>query len=614
MSSPEITLKPINLKASQEPQSYDLKSFTKLKKLLKEEIIPYNYEAQAHQFIREIEAFFKRNSDFIKQHLAEYQDLQDILIQLRWIALPLLSETDILDLIENHLTEIFEIPVFNLWQKVKSKLSNISDYKKRDDLKDQIKRRLLANKQRLTDSDIVIDKHERHGTTANWLLDYNKKLGTSPVDNLKFTEYITNSQNTQDLTSEERNKLDEVFHLYERLKYSSLTPEGIEDSAAFVDSDGKLKIFTEGRIENIDDDKQINQIMKFLEQTKMFKTQKKSKQAKEKSFVPSPAPMPAAKSNMDISNFHFDETDAQEIDQLRQKGTSYTHHNFADLLKKVKAQIKWDSRDHLIDKRLDTILLSWLKGVRDDLEFLEILRKDVKLGGIAFDFEKANKVLDVLKQPHPPTPLQRLGLRRASRQTVKKQPHRLAVKPVYAKAPVMKVSEVKKDTKELTSIKKPDITKIPTETLRPVKRLNIPTSKRPQMTDVKPASTAGKQSDSQPPNFAETSSHKLEGPIDEISNFTLKDLRHETDIMIFKDKLLDRLQILEQESIDRKMIGIKAWRNCPLNKLYLNLGMESMGQGRSIKEIISNKQAQNKETLTFQEFELISALNEELRF
>ena len=159
-----ITLKPVNLKQdSSEPRSYDLSGLEKLKKFLKEEIIPYNYETEARQFVQELNEFFKRNSEFIKKYPEQYQDLQGILIKLRWVALPLLQEQDVLDLFASHLTDIFEISAYSLWLKMKAKLSSMMSYEARDELKNTIKLRLLGNKERLTSSDIIIDTHERNG-------------------------------------------------------------------------------------------------------------------------------------------------------------------------------------------------------------------------------------------------------------------------------------------------------------------------------------------------------------------------------------------------------------------------------------------------------------------
>jgi len=108
---------------------------------------------------------------------------------------------------------------------------------------------------------------------------------------------------------------------------------------------------------------------------------------------------------------------------------------------------------------------------------------------------------------------------------------------------------------------------------------------------------------------------KLLGPIDELRYLTIDELRrwggNPADRVA---KIKQKIDALEDESFAKKVEGIKAWRSSPLYQLYLQIGRDSMEQGKPVKDIIAARQSQGQETLTWEEFTLISDLNQQLRF
>ncbi len=108
---------------------------------------------------------------------------------------------------------------------------------------------------------------------------------------------------------------------------------------------------------------------------------------------------------------------------------------------------------------------------------------------------------------------------------------------------------------------------------------------------------------------------RLLGPIDELKYLTLDELRRwgggATERIA---KIKQKIDALEDESFAKKIEGIKAWRSSPLYQLYLQIGKDSMEQGKPIRDIIAARQSQGQETLSWEEFTLISDLNQQLRF
>lgn len=107
---------------------------------------------------------------------------------------------------------------------------------------------------------------------------------------------------------------------------------------------------------------------------------------------------------------------------------------------------------------------------------------------------------------------------------------------------------------------------------------------------------------------------KIMGPIDELRYMNLVNFRRlNKDPFLAANKIKEKIDLLDEEY--SKMIeGIKAWRISPLNKLYLEMGSESIGSKKPINVIIEERKAAGKEYLTAREMEAIIELNRELRF
>lgn len=108
---------------------------------------------------------------------------------------------------------------------------------------------------------------------------------------------------------------------------------------------------------------------------------------------------------------------------------------------------------------------------------------------------------------------------------------------------------------------------------------------------------------------------RLVGPIDELKNMRLLDFRRlgsNTDERL--DRIFDKIAALEDESFQKKVEGIKAWRQSPLYRKYLAVGNESLEKNVSVEQIINNKLEKSSDELTLEEFNKISDFNKKLRY
>lgn len=107
---------------------------------------------------------------------------------------------------------------------------------------------------------------------------------------------------------------------------------------------------------------------------------------------------------------------------------------------------------------------------------------------------------------------------------------------------------------------------------------------------------------------------KLTGPIEELSQMTLIEFRRlaETPDKATSE-ITKKVQLLEDESYERKMEGVNAWFKNEINRFYRLLGLMAMEENRNINEVIKERLVSGKPTLSIEEFDAVMKLNNQLR-
>lgn len=108
---------------------------------------------------------------------------------------------------------------------------------------------------------------------------------------------------------------------------------------------------------------------------------------------------------------------------------------------------------------------------------------------------------------------------------------------------------------------------------------------------------------------------KLIGPLDELIELDLINFRRlGADPLERTQKIKDKIVFLEEESYAQRLAGIKAWRQSPVNILYLDIGRESISAHQGIDAIISARREKGADYLSEEEFSAIMELNKSLRY
>lgn len=108
---------------------------------------------------------------------------------------------------------------------------------------------------------------------------------------------------------------------------------------------------------------------------------------------------------------------------------------------------------------------------------------------------------------------------------------------------------------------------------------------------------------------------KLHGLIDELRGMTLSGFRRlGKEPKDSVNRINQYLSTLNEESFSQKVHGIKAWQSSPLMRVYLDLVTESFKQGKPLAAIAEAKRAAGENTLTKDELEVLINLNNSMHF
>lgn len=287
-------------------------------------------------------------------------------------------------------------------------------------------------------------------------------------------------------------------------------------------------------------------------------------------------------------------------------------------------------------KRFRNIITARLKDVRDQVQTRDMLLSSPLVGGMGFDTATADSILAIINQEFNDLDSQlRESVSSEPFSDLKAEAQRILAEPI-AETPQLffdssfltpergQALESKlggRNDIQKTGVLSPQTTppiKIDLEEIKETKEIPIPTISRVATPSSKPLSVRrpivspvfGK------PKIEDVKFRpRLTGPIEEIRSMNLTDFRRLAPTPKEAiEKILAKMDILEEESFTRKIQAVQAWKESDVYRLYLELGDQSMEQKKPLAEVISERQKNNQPTLTEEEFGAVMELNRRLRY
>jgi len=377
--------------------------------------------------------------------------------------------------------------------------------------------------------------------------------------------------------------------------------------------------------------------------------------------LPEPQLIPPIPITKKVS-YQIDKEDEEEIkehlEKLKKLKVDRESLSLDPTIQKVVNDNNLQFDSEIIKKRFFNAIESRLRNIRDSLETKDILKRAKKVGGLEIPEDKVDSILKqvdqeaakvqgetaVKKKEVPklaPRPIEstKKEIPQAPPEIFRPKPKPQPVldpetykepqkppdvprptppKPVPPKPRVVPVVEEKitpppplapksfapKPKEEpIMTFKEPDKMDAPPPTPSTPPSSGIPQmarrtvdSSKPQMIDIK-----------QPPRAI--------GPIEEIQEISLKDFRRlAATPQEAIQRIIEKIDLLEEDSFEKRCMGVQAWKQSQVNKLYLAIGRESIDSDQSVAEIVSSHSRENKPTLSTDEFMAINDLNFNLKF
>lgn len=349
------------------------------------------------------------------------------------------------------------------------------------------------------------------------------------------------------------------------------------------------------------------------------------------------------------AGFYFHPEDEEEIRELAKKTDGRAQgralaDNIEGKLDEIIKKTKINFGSAILIERFKQILKTHLRGIRDKISTKQTLAKPFNSGGLGFDNDSIDRVLSIADSV-----AQSAKQNFAAWQPLSQAPGVSGVRDAeYDLAAELRKKESFKanrlDTQhELAPLlpmispqapaRQPEPAKTPQTSQTPP----APPQTEPFLTQniiVKPLPVSDygasaeqviiKRSDAIKAQAKPEGKPKMEdvkfmpkvfGPVDELQYMDLANFRrlakNPANII---EKIRKKINLLEEDSFIKRLEGIKAWRNNPINRLYLRMGQASISENKPINAIIEEWQTAGRECLNNQEFEAVTDLNRELRF
>ena len=345
-----------------------------------------------------------------------------------------------------------------------------------------------------------------------------------------------------------------------------------------------------------------------------------------------PSAPAAAASQVRGAQFFFSPEDEEEIRELTKKTVAMPQaqvNNAANLESRLeiittKAEINFGSEE--LTNRFKLILRTYLRGIRTRLDTKLTLTKAFESGGLGFDSDSAETVLSLADKseellanepkkiesaavrPSADTldKLMAVGARDIEYDLAKELAKKEAAKNNTVSAPLtiesqpLSVPAAESETQPEIAIpafsKMPAVAQ-PTPEMEPLIIKHAPeVGNKVKMADIKYVP-------------------KTMEPTEELGYMDLASFRRlEKEPEKITGKIREKIKLLEEESYGKKLEAVKAWRQSPVNKLYLAIGEAAIANNKPIDIIIEERRSSGEDLLSSEEFEAIMNLNKSLRY
>lgn len=343
----------------------------------------------------------------------------------------------------------------------------------------------------------------------------------------------------------------------------------------------------------------------------------------------------------------FSEEDEREVKNIAPQPSADFDSVIEAAVMSVTTKTHIDVSDPLTSGKFKQVIKTYLRGTRDKKATLEALTKASELGGVALSRDAADRAIGAadlelvnLKKVSLP-PRQKISVPEDMHQTITDtSPFKKIVRdadydlvkaleqkniPVVKEAPALDVEHELAPPVPAVVVQTSKDVITPTET-PPAARTIIKEAVSGKPLDKKALRKVAAENPAPILNYKTSPSGKIRmddvrftpqvlGPIDELRYMTVKSFRRlNPDPIRATDRIKEKLELLGKEDYGKKIEGIVAWQDSPLNKTYLTLCRKALEVGKPIIDILKSELQHDPLSLKPEELSAIISLNRALKF
>ncbi len=363
-----------------------------------------------------------------------------------------------------------------------------------------------------------------------------------------------------------------------------------------------------------------------------------------------PAPQPPVSQQSPAPVQFDDEEDAAEIKQHQEALQRMVSQPKPDVSSRVESIVSGIiNSQHLtfandvLQKRFEKVLESRLRNLRNSIETADVLTRPEKIGGLHLSQEQADQVIQRLeaeipdlqgqgrKQPSPtPPPAQPKPTKPSSGEALySSAPPAFVPRPGGAASPspaqpkpTLPATDAQAEVQaQLAELQKSTAPATPPPAPPKPQPTPPPTAPQPRpIPSDEPHELYGQPAEEMPrirplrsdkPHVVDIRQpSQVIGPVEEIRQIDLKEFRRMgTNPTESAEKVKEKIDLLEEESWEMRVQGIRAWKESPVFSLYVAIGRASLDTNSSVENIIIKRTEEQKAFLLAEEFYAINELN-----
>lgn len=581
----------------------------------------------------------KKNPVLAAQHKKKIMEAQ-------WMVLERLLPEEVEVLFTESLEHLFEHDSDEIMNGLRRILHGlIIDFEQRDVQKNKWREAMAQSQAAIGNQPMTVNGVAMKPTVQNWLKLWKEFIGDRALDSLQVVEFMNSSAPVSTLNDNERKKLEQLLKLQIELSKSSLTPEGNEEKLMFVDPvTGTIKTYERGQVsdtgvkappEDVEDMRAVynvdehgrplsdaqtlkHSVLIRYARPELFEQKEETveplspaqiqKPAKVKPEKPlQPAPQPPAPLVQKQKQTSVPATPRHGLPTARPQPKGVDH---AVVAQRVLAAHKLLLPSLELEHRFLSIITSYLKDVRDAMEARQALTATPEEGGVSLTASQAEAVLSTADEE----------LEQWKQHPEKQRAHATKTPPPTPTLEMIRkrLAEQKAEQKNASTKKtQQGLATVADEPVDIFGSSSAPVAAPSPLAPPPPQPPTTQQPEAPRPTAmpARGKQPTVMGPIDELKQLTVNEFRTlGTEARTASRAIIEKIHLLEQESIEKKSEAINAWKSSPLHQLYLDIGNQSLESTLPVEAVIKQREKQRQPTLTIEEFDAVADINRQLRF